>query len=51
MNADMASKTISIGLSLEGKKISKRVIKFSGFNTNVSEETLNNMMISKTEEN
>lgn len=51
MNADMASETISIGLSLEGKKISKRVIKFSGFNTNVSEETLNNMMISKTEEN
>ena len=26
MNADMASETISIGLSLEGKKISKRVI-------------------------
>ena len=39
LSADGASETITLGASLQGKKISKRVIKFSGFNNNVSEET------------
>ena len=32
LSADGASETITLGASLQGKKISKRVIKFSGFN-------------------
>jgi hypothetical protein len=50
LSADGASETITLGASLQGKKISKRVIKFSGFNNNVSEETLNNMMLSQKSE-
>ena len=50
LSADGASETITLGASLQGKKISKRVIKFSGFNNNVSEETLNNMMLSQNSE-